>query len=77
MNFIIKLSKSRNSTINVIYNTILVIVNRFIKYAHFISIKEKNTIKQLKFIVLNRMIRYHEISLRIMSDKNKFFTSNY
>ena len=53
MNFIIKLSKLKNSTINVTYNAILVIVNHFIKYAHFISIKEKNTTKQLKFIVLN------------------------
>ena len=53
MNFIIKLSKSRNSTINITYNAIFMIVNRFIKYAHFISIKKENKTKQLKFIVLN------------------------
>ena len=41
MNFIIKLLKSRNSTINVIYDAILVIVNLFIKYAHLISFKKK------------------------------------
>ena len=52
MNFIIKLLKSKNLTINVTYDTILIIMNRFIKYAYFISIK-KNTIKQLQFIVLN------------------------
>ena len=77
MNFIIKLLKSRNSTINVTYDVILVIVNRFIKYTHLILFKKKYTTNQLNFIVLNQMIRYHEIFLKIISDKNKFFTSNY
>ena len=58
MNFIIKLLKSKNSTINVIYNAILVIVNRFIKYAHFVSIKEKkyNAIIEIYCVESNNSI---------------------
>ena len=61
MNFIIKLSKSKNSFINVKYDLILVIIDRLIKQSHLISFRKKYTIKQLSFVVLNRLIRYHEI----------------
>ena len=40
-------------------------------------LRKKNTTKQLRFVVLNRMIQYHEIPREIMSDKDKLFTSNY
>ena len=77
MNFIIKLSKSKNLITHVKYDTILVIVDRFIKYSHLISFKKQYTIKQLSFVVLDRLIRYHEISRKVTSDKDKLFTSNY
>ena len=68
MNFIIKLSKSKNSIINVIYDSILVIINRLIKYSHIILFDESYIAKQLRFIVLNKLIRYHDISREIVSD---------
>ena len=77
MNFIIKLSKSKNSTSDAIYDLILVIINRLIKYSHLISFKKEYTTKQLNFVVLNKLIRYHEIFLKITSDRDKLFTFNY
>ena len=77
MNFIIKLLRLKNFIIDVIYESILVMINLFIKYSHLISFKEIYTIKQLIFIVLNQFIRYHEILRKITSDKNKFFIFNY
>ena len=75
MNFIIKLSKLRNSTIDVTYDSILVIVDRFIKYSHIILFDELYIAKQLKFVVLNKLIHYHDISRGITSDRDKLFTS--
>ena len=77
MNFIIKLLKLRNSITCVKYDLILVIIDCFIKYSHLILFKKKYTTKQLNFIVLNGLIRYNEIFLKIINDKNKLFTSNY
>ena len=77
MNFIIKLSRSKNSTTNIKYDSILMIMNKLIKYSHIISFKKKFTTEQLETIILNRFIRYHEISRNIISDRDKLFTFNY
>ena len=77
MNFIIKLSRSKNLATVIEYDSILMIVNKLIKYSHIISFKKKFTTKQFETIILNRFIRYHEISKSITSDKDKLFTSNY
>ena len=77
MNFIIKLSKSRNSTNEEAYNAILVMIDRLIKYCHIISFKETYNVEQLKYIVLNRLIRYQKISKKFINDKNKLFIFNY
>jgi len=71
MNFIIKLPKSTNSTTRNKYNSILIMINKLIKYLYIIACKEK-------FIaILNRLIRYHDILKGLTSDKDKLFTSNY
>ena len=62
MNFIIKLSKSKNSATIIEYDSILMIMNRFIKYSHIIFFKKKFIAEQLETIILNRFIKYHEIS---------------
>ena len=77
MNFIIKLSKSKNSTNEKTYNAILVIINHLIKYCHIIFFKKIYDVEQLKYIVLNRLIRYQKISKKFINDKNKLFTFNY
>ncbi len=77
MNFIIKLLKSTNPTIEDKYDLILVIIDKLIKYSHIIACKKKFTIEQLNYIILNRLIRYHNIFKGLTSDKDKLFTSNY
>ena len=76
MNFIIKLSKSKNSTNEKTYDAILVMINRLIKYCHIIFFKKTYNVEQLKYIVLNRLIRYQKISKKFINDKDKLFTSN-
>jgi len=77
MNFIIKLPKLTNSAIKERYDSILIIIDKLIKYSHIIACKEKFTAKQLRYIVLNRLIRYHDIFKELTSDRDKLFTSNY
>ena len=77
MNFIIKLLKSKNSTTIIKYDSIMMIIDKFIKYAYIILFKKKFTIEQLEIIISNRFIKYHEISKNIINDKNKLFTFIY
>ena len=56
MNFIIKLSESEKSVTEITYDSILMIVNKFIKYAHLISFKKSYSVDQFKYIVLDRLI---------------------
>jgi len=77
MNFIIKLSKSTNLAIGDQYNSILVMIDKLIKYSHIIACRENFIAKQLGYIILNRLIRYHNIFKGLISDKDKLFTSNY
>jgi len=71
------LLKLTNLAIKDKYNSILVIINKFIKYLYIIVCKEKFNAKQLKYIILNRLIRYYDIFKKLTSNKNKLFTSNY
>ncbi len=59
------------------YDSILVIVDKLIKYSHIIACKEKFIAKQLRYIILNRLIRYYDIFKRLTSNRDKLFTSNY
>jgi len=77
INFIIKLSKSTNLATEERYNLILIMINKLIKYSHIIACKEKFIAEQLRYIVLNRLIRYHDILKELISDRDKLFTSNY
>ena len=52
-------------------------IDKLIKYLYIIACKTKFTIEQLKYIVLNQLIRYHNILKELTSDKDKPFTSNY
>ena len=59
------------------YDSILIVVNKFTKYVYLISCNERFITKQMAFIVLDRVIRYHRILESIIMDKNKIFQSNF
>jgi hypothetical protein len=77
MNFIIKLLKSTNLAIEDKYNSILIMINKLIKYLYIIACKEKFIAKQLKYVILNRPIQYYNILKELTSNRDKLFTSNY
>ena len=49
INWIIKLPLLKKFIINMIYNLILVVINRFIKYAYFLSYIEKSGIEEFVY----------------------------
>ena len=56
MDFITKFPKSEDESIDLKYNSILIIIDKLTKYAHFILYMETFEAKQVVWIVLNRII---------------------
>ncbi len=77
MNFIVKLSKSKNPINNINYNNILVIIKRFTKYNKFILINEFHLIKDLANIVVRKIINNYRLSNKFVTDKSTIFISRF
>ena len=77
MNFIVKLPLSKDTITDIKYNTILVVVDRLTKYAHFIPWKEKGNAKDLTKVILREIIANHKIPQSIISDRDKLFASKF
>ena len=77
MDFIMKLPKSKDPVTGIIYNLIMVIVDRFIKYLIVVLFKETHTVEQLGHLLLDRLVRDHGVPIMIITDRDKLFTSNY
>ena len=77
MDFIIKLRLSKNTITHIKYNSILVVVDRLTKYAHFIPWKKKRNAKDLAKVILKEIIANHGIPQSIISNRNKLFTSKF
>ncbi|GJZ98929.1 putative reverse transcriptase domain-containing protein [Tanacetum coccineum] len=70
MEFVTKLPKTSG------YNMIWVIVDRLIKSAHFLPMKETDTMEQLMRLYLKEVVLRHGVSVSIISDRDSRFTSH-
>ena len=77
IDFIVKLLKSEDISTDVKYNNILIITNKLTKYAHFILCIKKLKLKQIVWIILNRIIKQYGILMSIILDRDKIFTSKF
>jgi len=77
MNFITKLSTSKNLAWGVKFDSILTIVDRLIKYIMFISFKKTATASVLTYIILQELINNHELSKKFITNRDKLFTSKF
>ena len=71
MDFIVKLPLSQG------FGSILVIVCRLTKQAHFIACRESTNSSQLADIFINQVFRYHGLPDDIISDRGPQFRSNF
>ncbi len=77
MNFITKLSTSKNSAWGVKFDSILTIVDRLIKYTMFISFKKTATASVLTYTILQELINNHGLSKKFIINRDKLFTSKF
>jgi hypothetical protein len=77
LDFIVKLPPSKEVFTGVTYNSILIVTDRLIKYAHFIPYKEDLTAEELVYIFNRNIIVNYGIPEEIISNRNKLFTSNF
>ena len=77
MNFVTDFLKSKNSITQISYDEILVIIDRFSKMTKFISIKSRQTAKQLTYVLIKKLVITEEVSESIIFDRNKLFVSKF
>jgi hypothetical protein len=77
LDFIIKLPPSVESIIKVVFDSILVIIDRLTKYGYFILYKESLLTEELVYAFNKHIIGNYKISKKIISDKDKLFTSRF
>jgi hypothetical protein len=61
----------------VIYNSILVIVNRLTKYTYFLLYKEASIAEELVYIFMKTIIANHGVLDEFILDRDKLFKSKF
>ncbi|PNX96484.1 Ty3/gypsy retrotransposon protein [Trifolium pratense] len=59
------------------YTTILVVIDRLTKYAHFIPLKTDYSSKIVAEAVMDNIVKLHGMPKSIVSDRDKVFTSSF
>jgi IS30 family transposase len=59
------------------YDSIWVIVDRLTKVAHFIPVKTKYTGEQLATLYMEKIVCFHGVPKKIVSDRGSQFTSHF
>ena len=77
MDFIIKLLKLKDLTININYDSIIVIVDRLTKYTILILFKKLYIASQIVYILLDKIVRKYRMPKTITLDRDKLFTLNF
>jgi hypothetical protein len=71
MDFIEGLPKSEG------FSVLLVVVDKFTKFAHFIPLKHPYTAQTVAKAVFEQVVRLHGLPCSIVSDRDRVFTSNF
>ena len=77
LDFIIKLLKFKKKITKTIYDFILIIVDRLIKYNYFLLYKKTSTAEDLVYTFLKTIITNYKLLDEIISDRDKLFTSKF
>ncbi len=73
MDFIVKLSKSKDLISNISYDSIFVIIECFIKYGKFIFVNKSYLIKDLIDIIVREIINNYRLLNEFVINKNTTF----
>ena len=73
IDFIVKLLKLEELIIKVIYNSILVIVDKLIKFTYFMPYQEKLIVEDLAYIVKKVLLGNYQMPREFILDYNRLF----
>jgi len=59
------------------FNAILVVVDRFTKYAHFVPLKHPFTAPQIAQLVFDNIVKLHGLPIAIVTDRDRIFVSAF
>lgn len=71
MDFIEGLPKSEE------YDSLLVVVDRFSKYAHFFPLKHPFSVPKVAQVFLDNVVKLHGTPRSLVTDRDKVLTSNF
>jgi hypothetical protein len=71
MDFVEELPKSEGCDV------ILVVVDRFSKYAHFFALKHPFSAHSVAKVMLDNIVKLHGVPKSIVSDRDRIFMSNF
>ena len=77
MDFIVKLPPSKEPMTDAIFDSILVVTEKLTKYAYFVPYKESSTAEDIAFTFSKIVISQHGLPKRIITDRDKLFTSKF
>jgi hypothetical protein len=77
MDFITKLPLSEDPATGVMYDSILVIVDRLTKFSYFIPYQEATDAEQFAYIFLRNIVSTHGVPSEILSDRGPPFASKF
>ena len=77
MNFIVKLPPSKKLLTEVIYDSILIIVNWLTKKVRFLPYKEVSDVKELTYTFLRNVTVLQRLSDKIILNRDKLFMSRF
>ena len=77
MDFIVKLLRSKKPLTKTLYDNILVIVDKFTKFSYFVLYKKRSTAEKMAYTFFKIVISSYGLPERIITDKNKLFTSKF
>ncbi|KAK4389749.1 Transposon Ty3-I Gag-Pol polyprotein [Sesamum angolense] len=75
--FNLSASKSRTSSTGRKHDALWVIVDRLTKSAHFLPIRQNDSLDKLTKLYLSEIVRLHSIPTSIVSDRDPRFTSHF
>ena len=77
LDFIVKFPESKESMTKTSFNSILIVTDRLTKYDYFIPYRENFSAEDLAYLFNKHIIGNHGILKRIISDRDKLFTSRF
>jgi transposase InsO family protein len=77
MDFITKLLLSEEPLIGIYYNSIIVIVDRLIKFLYYLPYRESTDAEELSYIFYRNIVSIYRLPKEILSDRGPTFAAKF